>query len=46
VTIPVPFEYWYTIPFTDFDISPDGRHVAFVTEQGLQANIGMIENIR
>jgi len=46
VTLPLQFEYWYTLPFTDFDISPDGQHVAFVTEQGPQANIGMIENIR
>jgi len=43
---PLSFEYWYTLPFTQFDISPDGRHVAYVSEQALQANIGMIENIR
>ena len=46
VTIPLSFEYWYTLPFNDFDISPDGRHVAYLSEQALQANIGMIENIR
>jgi len=46
VTLPLSFEYWYTLPFTQFDISPDGRHVAYVSEQALQANIGMIENIR
>src|SRR5258708_38336376 len=31
VTIPLPFEYWAGVPFTEFDISPDGRHVAFIT---------------
>jgi Tol biopolymer transport system component len=46
VTIPVPFHYWVSFPFTNFDISPDGRHVTLIAEQGLQANIGMIENIR
>jgi hypothetical protein len=30
---------------TQFDISPDGRHLAFSTPQDLLANIGMLENI-
>jgi Tol biopolymer transport system component/DNA-binding winged helix-turn-helix (wHTH) protein len=29
-----------------FDVSPDGRHVALTTQSVLQANIGMIENVR
>jgi Tol biopolymer transport system component len=29
-----------------FDVSPDGRHLAFETQGVLQANIGMIENVR
>jgi hypothetical protein len=31
---------------TQFDISPDGRHLAFTSQQVLQANIGMLENIQ
>lgn len=46
VSIPVPFHYWFDSPFTQFDISPDGRHLAFNTQEVLQANIGMLENIR
>lgn len=45
VSIPVPFHYWFDAPFTQFDVSPDGRHLAFNTQEVLQANIGMIENI-
>ena len=29
-----------------FDVSPDGRHVAFQTQPVLEENIGMIENVR
>ena len=29
-----------------FDVSPDGRHLAFDTQEVLQANIGMIDNVR
>jgi Tol biopolymer transport system component len=29
-----------------FAVSPDGRHVAFQTEQVLEENLGMIENVR
>jgi hypothetical protein len=34
------------MPFTQFDVSPDGRHLAFNTQAVLRANIGMLENIR
>ena len=46
VSIPLPFDYWYLVPMAQFDISPDGRHLALTTQQVLQANIGMLENIR
>jgi len=46
VSIPLPFDYWYVVPNTQFDISPDGRRLAFTTQQVLQANIGMLENIQ
>jgi hypothetical protein len=29
-----------------FDVSPDGRHLAFQTQPVLEKNIGMIENVR
>lgn len=29
-----------------FDITPDGRHVAFEAQTVLDANIGMLQNIR
>ncbi len=31
---------------TTFDVSPDGHYMAFQTDQVLQENIGMIENVR
>jgi Tol biopolymer transport system component/DNA-binding winged helix-turn-helix (wHTH) protein len=46
VTIPLPFDYWYVEPMTQFDISPDGRHLAFTFQQVLQANIGLLENVQ
>jgi Tol biopolymer transport system component len=46
LSLPVQFEYWFDSPFTFFDISPDGRHVAFMTQEVLQANIGMLDDIR
>jgi Tol biopolymer transport system component len=46
VSIPLPFDYWYVVPQTQFDISPDGRRLAFAFQQVLQANIGMLENIQ
>ncbi|HKW25874.1 MAG TPA: protein kinase [Terriglobales bacterium] len=45
LNIPLPFHYWFDAPFTQFDISPDGRHLAFNTQEVLQANIGMLENV-
>jgi serine/threonine protein kinase len=46
VSIPLPFDYWYVVPQTQFDISPDGRHLALTTQQVLQANIGVLEYIQ
>jgi hypothetical protein len=31
---------------TTFDASPDGRHLVIQTQQVLEENIGMIENVR
>jgi eukaryotic-like serine/threonine-protein kinase len=44
-SISMPFDYWYPLPQTEFDISPDGRRLAVTIQQVLQANIGMLENI-
>jgi hypothetical protein len=33
-------------PSDYFGVSPDGRHLAFMTQTVLGANIGMIENVR
>jgi Tol biopolymer transport system component len=38
--------YDHTQIFTDFGVSPDGHHLAFETNQVLEENIGMIENVR
>jgi hypothetical protein len=46
LSLPVQFEYWFDLPFTFFDVSPDGRHVAFMTQEVQQANIGMLDDIR
>jgi Tol biopolymer transport system component len=46
VNIPLPFDYWYPLPQTEFDISPDGRRLAFTVQQVLQANIGMLDNLQ
>jgi Tol biopolymer transport system component len=40
------FNYRHTLAVNEFDVSPDGRHLAFQTEQVLEENIGMIENVR
>ena len=49
VTVPLIDSYW-TDPSQDpqvnFDISPDGRYVAFSKQTVLSANIGMITNVR
>jgi Tol biopolymer transport system component len=46
LSLPVQFEYWFDSPFTFFDVSPDGRHVAFMTQEVQQANIGMLDDVR
>ncbi len=38
--------YLHTTIIAQFAASPDGRHLAFQTDQVLEENIGMIENIR
>jgi eukaryotic-like serine/threonine-protein kinase len=40
------FNYFHTKTMTEFAISPDGRYLAFQTDQVLEENIGMIENVR
>jgi Tol biopolymer transport system component len=39
------FTYRHNI-VSPFDVSPDGRYLAFDTEQVLEKNIGMLENVR
>jgi Tol biopolymer transport system component len=51
IPMPVPlFHSYYVQPGQNdqnfFDVSPDGRQLALTTESVLQANIGMIENVR
>jgi len=38
--------YFHTIIGNEFAASPDGRYLAFQTDQVLDENIGMIENVR
>ena len=41
--------YWSVSPEENndyFDVSPDGRHLAYNPQGVQQANIGMIENVR
>jgi eukaryotic-like serine/threonine-protein kinase len=49
VTVPLIYSCW-TDPSQDpevfFDVSPDGRHLAFEKQTVLSANIGMIQNVR
>ncbi len=47
-TIPILFNLNYNRTYlgNQFAVSPDGRHVAFQTEQVLEENLGMIENVR
>jgi Tol biopolymer transport system component len=47
--VPLIYSYWSVSPEENndyFDISPDGRHLAYNPQGVQQANIGMIENIR
>jgi eukaryotic-like serine/threonine-protein kinase len=46
VPILYDFNYFHTKTVTEFDVSPDGRYLAFQTDQVLEENIGMIENVR
>jgi len=46
-TIPLVYTYWILLPRNSqeyFDVSPDGRYLAYNAQGVLQANIGMIEN--
>ena len=48
-TIRLIYSYWTQMVRDSqdfFDVSPDGRHVAVNTQGILQANIGMVENVR
>ncbi len=46
-TIPLlyNFDYLHWIAVNQIDVSPDGRHIIFQSQQVLQENIGMIENL-
>jgi Tol biopolymer transport system component len=46
-TIPLlyNFNYLHSLTVNQIDVSPDGRHVVFQSQQVLQENIGMIENL-
>ncbi|PYV35319.1 MAG: hypothetical protein DMG22_02690 [Acidobacteria bacterium] len=44
--VPLRNSYWQTLPSDWFDISPDGHYLATEVQGVIQANIGMIENIR
>ncbi len=51
IPMPVPLIHsYYVLPGQNdqnfFDVSPDGRRLAMTTESVLEANIGMIENVR
>ena len=47
-TIPILYDFNYnsTDMTNQFDVSPDGHDLAFQTEQILEENIGVIENVR
>jgi eukaryotic-like serine/threonine-protein kinase len=46
-TIPLlyNFNYIHSLALNLIDVSPDGRHIVFQSQQVLQENIGMIENL-
>jgi hypothetical protein len=46
-TIPLlyNFNYLHSLTVNQIDVSPDGGHVVFQSQQVLQENIGMIENL-
>jgi serine/threonine protein kinase len=39
------FNYIHSLAASQIDVSPDGRHVVFQSQQVLQENIGMIDNL-
>ena len=47
-TVPMLYyaNYFHTLSFIESGASPDGHYLAFQTQQVLEENIGMIENIR
>jgi hypothetical protein len=46
--IPIQYNFNYSraIAVNQFDVSPDGRHLAFQPEAVLEEHLGMIENVR
>jgi len=38
--------YVHTNVMTQIDVSPDGRHIVFQSQQVLQENIGIIDNVQ
>jgi hypothetical protein len=47
-TLPLLYDpnYFHSRTENQFDVSPDGRHIAFQTQQVLQENIGIIDNVQ
>lgn len=47
-TIPLLYDllYLHSLPGNQFDVAPDGRHVVFQTQQVLQEDIGIIDNLQ
>ena len=46
-TLPLLYSpnYFHSKTWSQFDVSPDGLHIAFQTQQVLQENIGIIDNV-
>ncbi len=47
-TLPLLYNpnYFHSRTQSQFDVSPDGLHIAFQTQQVLQENIGIIDNVQ
>jgi hypothetical protein len=47
-TLPLLYSpnYLHSRTWSQFDVSPDGLHIAFQTHQVLQENIGIIDNVQ
>jgi hypothetical protein len=47
-TIPLLYNvnYLHSLAGSQMDVSPDGRHVVFQSQQVLQENIGIIDNLQ